>query len=124
MLQVGHLERFSATYQAMAGESSAHRCISRRPGIAPFKPRGTDVSVILDLMIHDLDLVLDGGKRDRRAGIRDDGCGSRVLLTGAGSVSIDTQPPWVGDLVNYESAPVDAGTMHHRKGVNSGVWFA
>ncbi len=44
--------------------------------------------------------------------------------TGAGSVSIDTQPPWVGDLVNYESAPVDAGTMHHRKGVNSGVWFA
>jgi hypothetical protein len=43
--------------------------------------------------------------------------------TGAGSVSIDTQPPWIGELVNYESAPVDAGTMHHRKGVNSGVWF-
>lgn len=44
--------------------------------------------------------------------------------TGAGSVSIDTQPPWIGELVNYERAPVDAGTMHHRKGVNSGVWFA
>ena len=43
--------------------------------------------------------------------------------TGPGSVSIDTQPPWIGELVNYESAPVDAGRMHHRKGVNSGVWF-
>jgi predicted dehydrogenase len=57
VLQVGHLLRFS----------SEHRAISermRRPlyidcmRIAPFKPRGTDVSVILDLMIHDLDLVL------------------------------------------------------------------
>lgn len=57
VLQVGHLERFSA----------AHGAVSQRMGrplyieavrIAPFKPRGTDVSVILDLMIHDLDLIL------------------------------------------------------------------
>ena len=57
VLQVGHLERFSA----------AHGAVSKRMGkplyieavrIAPFKPRGTDVSVILDLMIHDLDLIL------------------------------------------------------------------
>ncbi|GAB6854281.1 Gfo/Idh/MocA family protein [Asaia astilbis] len=57
ILQVGHLLRYSAE----------HRAISERIGkplyieatrIAPFKPRGTDVSVILDLMIHDLDLVL------------------------------------------------------------------
>lgn len=57
VLQVGHLLRYSAE----------HRAISQRIGkplyieatrIAPFKPRGTDVSVILDLMIHDLDLVL------------------------------------------------------------------
>ncbi len=57
VLQVGHLERFSA----------AHGSIVKRMGkplyieavrIAPFKPRGTDVSVILDLMIHDLDLIL------------------------------------------------------------------
>ncbi|WP_233582050.1 MULTISPECIES: Gfo/Idh/MocA family protein [unclassified Asaia] len=57
VLQVGHLLRYS----------SEHRAISERIGkplyieatrIAPFKPRGTDVSVILDLMIHDLDLVL------------------------------------------------------------------
>jgi predicted dehydrogenase len=57
VLQVGHLERFSAAYQAMAGKVSAPLYIEATR-IAPFKPRGTDVSVILDLMIHDLDLVL------------------------------------------------------------------
>jgi predicted dehydrogenase len=57
VLQVGHLERFSAAYQAMAGRIGAPLYIEATR-IAPFKPRGTDVSVILDLMIHDLDLVL------------------------------------------------------------------
>ncbi len=57
VLQVGHLLRFSAEHRAISSRM-------RRPlyldcvRIAPFKPRGTDVSVILDLMIHDLDLVL------------------------------------------------------------------
>lgn len=57
VLQVGHLERFSAAYQAMAGRVKSPLYIEATR-IAPFKPRGTDVSVILDLMIHDLDLVL------------------------------------------------------------------
>jgi len=57
VLQVGHLERFSAAYQAMAGRIGTPLYIEA-VRIAPFKPRGTDVSVILDLMIHDLDLVL------------------------------------------------------------------
>jgi predicted dehydrogenase len=57
VLQVGHLERFSAAYQAMAVKIGAPLYIEATR-IAPFKPRGTDVSVILDLMIHDLDLVL------------------------------------------------------------------
>ncbi|HET6307355.1 MAG TPA: Gfo/Idh/MocA family oxidoreductase [Rhodopila sp.] len=57
VLQVGHLERFSAAYRAMAGKVSGPLYIEATR-IAPFKPRGTDVSVILDLMIHDLDLVL------------------------------------------------------------------
>ena len=57
VLQVGHLLRYSAEHEAISARM-------RRPlyidcvRIAPFKPRGTDVSVILDLMIHDLDLVL------------------------------------------------------------------
>ncbi|HYZ22393.1 MAG TPA: Gfo/Idh/MocA family oxidoreductase [Rhodopila sp.] len=57
VLQVGHLERFSAAYQAMIGRVGRPLYIEATR-IAPFKPRGTDVSVILDLMIHDLDLVL------------------------------------------------------------------
>ncbi len=57
VLQVGHLLRFSAEHQAITSRIQRPvylECVR----IAPFKPRGTDVSVILDLMIHDLDLVL------------------------------------------------------------------
>lgn len=57
ILQVGHLERFSGMVEAL--QQCLHRPLyidSVR--ITPFKPRGTDINVILDLMIHDLDLVL------------------------------------------------------------------
>jgi len=57
VLQVGHLVRYSAEYQALANRMRRPLYIEATR-IAPFKPRGTDVSVILDLMIHDLDLVL------------------------------------------------------------------
>lgn len=57
VLQVGHLERFSAAHGAVAGRMGQPLYIEA-VRIAPFKPRGTDVSVILDLMIHDLDLIL------------------------------------------------------------------
>jgi len=57
VLQVGHLERFSAAHGAVAARMGRPLYIEA-VRIAPFKPRGTDVSVILDLMIHDLDLIL------------------------------------------------------------------
>ena len=57
VLQIGHLERFSAAHGALSGRLGAPLYIEATR-VAPFKPRGTDVSVILDLMIHDLDLVL------------------------------------------------------------------
>jgi predicted dehydrogenase len=57
VLQVGHLVRYSAEYTAVATRMGRPLYIDATR-IAPFKPRGTDVSVILDLMIHDLDLVL------------------------------------------------------------------
>jgi predicted dehydrogenase len=62
VLQVGHLERFSAAFSAVRarlrqnGAGLVRRIEASR--VAPFKERGTDVSVVLDLMIHDLDLVL------------------------------------------------------------------
>lgn len=55
--QVGHVERFNPAYLALEEQElqpmfiEAHR-------LAQFNPRGTDVSVILDLMIHDIDIVM------------------------------------------------------------------
>jgi predicted dehydrogenase len=57
VLQVGHLLRFSAEHRAISARITRPLYIEATR-IAPYKPRGTDVSVILDLMIHDLDLVL------------------------------------------------------------------
>jgi predicted dehydrogenase len=56
-LQVGHIERFNRAIRA------AERFLDRPTFIegerlAPFQPRGTDVPVVLDLMVHDLDLIL------------------------------------------------------------------
>ena len=57
VLQVGHLLRYSAEHEAITRRITRPLYIEATR-LAPFKPRGTDVSVILDLMIHDLDLVL------------------------------------------------------------------
>lgn len=57
VLQVGHLLRYTAEHKAIS-ERITRPLYIEATRIAPFKPRGTDVSVILDLMIHDLDLVL------------------------------------------------------------------
>ncbi|MFC1513397.1 Gfo/Idh/MocA family protein [candidate division KSB1 bacterium] len=60
-LQVGHIERFNSSYRSLISEFSydldprfieSHR-------LASFNPRGLDVSVIHDLMIHDIDIILN-----------------------------------------------------------------
>lgn len=56
ILQVGHLERFNPAVMSVAPNVSAPRFIESLR-IAPYKPRGLDVSVVLDLMIHDIDLI-------------------------------------------------------------------
>ncbi|HYT82756.1 MAG TPA: Gfo/Idh/MocA family oxidoreductase [Gemmatimonadales bacterium] len=57
-LQVGHVERFNRAVRAAAAYLEEPRFLQTER-LAPFQPRGTDVAVILDLMIHDLDLVLE-----------------------------------------------------------------
>lgn len=57
ILQVGHLERFNPAIRALAGVVTQPRFIECHR-LAPFVERGTDVDVILDLMIHDLDVIL------------------------------------------------------------------
>ena len=58
ILQVGHVERFNRAVRAAAPYLEEPRFL-QVDRLAPFQPRGTDVAVILDLMIHDLDLVLE-----------------------------------------------------------------
>jgi predicted dehydrogenase len=57
VLQVGHLERFNAAVQAVQPILTVPRFIESAR-LAPFKHRGTEVDVVLDLMIHDIDLIL------------------------------------------------------------------
>ncbi|MCK7559773.1 Gfo/Idh/MocA family oxidoreductase [Chitinophaga sedimenti] len=55
--QVGHVERFNPAFLALKGYDLKPMFIEVHR-LAEFNPRGTDVSVILDLMIHDIDIVL------------------------------------------------------------------
>jgi len=56
-LQVGHIERFNPAVLALK-EYTFEPMFIESHRLSPFNPRGTDVSVILDLMIHDLDIIL------------------------------------------------------------------
>ncbi len=57
IIQVGHIERFNPAVLAMS-DVPMNPVFIESHRLASFNPRGTDVAVILDLMIHDLDLIL------------------------------------------------------------------
>jgi predicted dehydrogenase len=57
VLQVGHLERFNPAIRALDGLITQPRFIEATR-LAPFTERGTDVDVVHDLMIHDLDVIM------------------------------------------------------------------
>lgn len=63
LLQTGHVERFNRAIRAALPYVDSPRFIES-DRLSPFNPRGSDVAVVLDLMIHDIDLVhtLVGGK--------------------------------------------------------------
>ena len=56
VLQIGHVERFNRAVRAALPYVDSPRFIES-DRLAPFSPRGSDVAVVLDLMIHDIDLV-------------------------------------------------------------------
>jgi predicted dehydrogenase len=70
--QVGHVERFNPAFQAAIPYLNNPMFIESHR-LALFNPRGTDVSVVLDLMIHDLDAILSvvksGVKRISASGV-------------------------------------------------------
>ena len=66
MVQIGHIERFNRAVRAALPHVKQPRFIDSER-LAPFSPRGSDVAVVLDLMIHDIDLLLTlvgSGARD------------------------------------------------------------
>jgi predicted dehydrogenase len=62
-VQVGHVERFNPAYIAVK-EMNLNPMFIEVHRLAQFNPRGTEVSVILDLMIHDIDIILSLVKSD------------------------------------------------------------
>jgi predicted dehydrogenase len=93
IVQTGHVERFNRAIRAALPHVDEPRFIES-DRLAPFNPRGSDVAVVLDLMIHDIDLVrtLVGGK-----------------VTGLSAVGIPVLTPFV-DIANarleFESGAV------------------
>jgi len=57
IIQVGHIERFNPAFSTLKTKDTNPRFIESHR-IAPFNTRGMDVDVVLDLMIHDIDIVL------------------------------------------------------------------
>jgi predicted dehydrogenase len=83
LLQIGHVERFNRAVRAALPYLDAPRFIESER-LAPFNPRGTDVAVVLDLMIHDIDLV-HALVRDKVADVKAVGVGvlTEVDMTNA-----------------------------------------
>ena len=96
VLQVGHVQRFSGAFQALARRVDRALYIDAER-LAGFKQRGAEVDVILDLMIHDLDLALSLA-RSEASGVS--ACGFRVLThdIDIASVRIDFANGCVADL--------------------------
>ncbi len=61
--QVGHVERFNPAFKAVK-ESIKNPMFIESHRLSEFNPRGTDVPVVLDLMIHDIDIILSVVKSD------------------------------------------------------------
>jgi predicted dehydrogenase len=74
ILQVGHIERFNGAFEAATPLLKEPKFIEMHR-LATFTPRGTDVSVVVDLMIHDIDLVLAVLPGDEIADLRASGAG-------------------------------------------------
>lgn len=85
LLQIGHVERFNQALRAAQPYLESPRFVESER-LAPFNPRGSDVAVVLDLMIHDIDLV-HALVRDRVADVRAVGVG---VLT-----SVDMTTAWL-----------------------------
>ncbi|SFG07520.1 MULTISPECIES: Gfo/Idh/MocA family protein [Salegentibacter] len=91
--QVGHVERFNPAFRAVASRIENPMFIEAHR-LAEFNPRGTDVPVVLDLMIHDIDAVLSVVK-------------SKVKNINASGVSVISDTPDIANArIEFENGCV------------------
>lgn len=91
--QVGHVERFNPAFTAVAGNIENPMFIEAHR-LAEFNPRGTDVPVVLDLMIHDIDAILSVVK-------------SEVKEVSASGVSVISETPDIANArIKFENGCV------------------
>jgi len=91
--QVGHVERFNPAFKAVKSEIKNPMFIETHR-LAEFNPRGTDVPVVLDLMIHDIDIILSVVK-------------SKVLSVQASGISVVSKTPDIANArIEFENGCV------------------
>ena len=91
--QVGHVERFNPAFIAVKDEIHSPMFIETHR-LAEFNPRGTDVPVVLDLMIHDIDIILSVVK-------------SKVKHISASGVSVISDTPDIANArIEFENGCV------------------
>ena len=91
--QVGHVERFNPAFKAVQGKFENPMFIEAHR-LAEFNPRGTDVPVVLDLMIHDIDAILSVVK-------------SPVKAVSASGVSVISETPDIANArIEFENGCV------------------
>ncbi|MEI6866739.1 Gfo/Idh/MocA family oxidoreductase [Flavicella sp.] len=91
--QVGHVERFNPAFTAVK-ESIHNPMFIETHRLAEFNPRGTDVPVVLDLMIHDIDIILSV-------------VNSKVKSINASGISVISQTPDIANArIEFENGCV------------------
>ena len=118
-IQVGHVERFNPAYTAVEKNISKPMFIESHR-LAKFNPRGTDVSVVLDLMIHDIDIILNSVK-------------SKVKQISSSSVSVISDTPDIanariefenGCVANLTASRVSLKNMRKTRFFQSGKYIS
>jgi predicted dehydrogenase len=119
VLQVGHVERFNRGFAAITQRLSRPMFIETER-LAPFKTRGVEVDVVLDLMIHDLDLVVALARSEVK---RVSASGVRVLTR-----DIDIATAYIefasGCVANLSASRVSQAAVRKLRMFQSGVYLS
>jgi predicted dehydrogenase len=119
VLQVGHVERFNRGFDAITRRLARPMFIETER-LAPFKNRGVEVDVVLDLMIHDLDLVVALARSEVK---RVSASGVRVLTR-----DIDIATAYIefanGCVANLSASRVSQAAVRKLRMFQSGVYLS